>query len=241
MDGGVLSAEFCVGKGDGVDGIKEAFFAGRMGEEEAAEWAVGWDSGRGGPGGEPREALGKNGFQEIGAGIGNAVWNDGDGLGMEPCDLISLAGGKNDAGGDAAKGEAGEFFFKGVEFVFVEFMKSRTVPVEDCPGNKGSEAAEEKPIAPDLAANSGGGNIIEEMGLEEADCPEGAKEDGEEAPAFREGDLTELIEAFGNGCVDVPKLGGGRMIGEVIDQELRHEALAVPRRRRGCEDQNFHG
>jgi hypothetical protein len=31
------------------------------------------------------------------------------------------------------------------------------------------------------------------------------------------------------------------MIGEVIDQELRHEALAVPRRRRGCEDQNFHG
>ena len=174
--------------------------------------------------------------REVGAGIGDPVWDDGDAGGFEDGDVGGGAVGETETE-RVVEEEPVETAGPWVVGVFgEESAEADGVPVEDEPGREGTEDGEEENVADDGTAFTGSGDVVDFAGSFEETGGEGFERAGGECEEFGGPHGADVLFVAGEEEIDVDDLvgeAGGGGVDEVTD----HDGLPVGGRGGLGEDQ----
>ena len=140
---------------------------------------------------------------------------------------------------DATEGEAGERLHP-LRLFFDPLAHAGGVPMEDRAPKEGTENGEDDPVAIQRGADGRGGNVVKVARAVAKAEPDRFGAVAEELKHFPGTKFADVVAGSGELRVDVKDLDAVILRGESGKKQLGHIALAVERRRRLREHDEFH-
>lgn len=212
-----------VSDGNRREEIEEAFFAGAEAEIEQLRGRL------------------VSGFEfwVLGCGEVEAVGDDGGFFWVEVLGVGEEFGGERDGEFGAAEEASREDAFEGVGVVREPVAEADGVPVKNELGKERAAEEHHDPVATECGAFGGSGDVVEGHRTVTDAKREGTEAGGEEREEFGEAGTTDVGGIAGEADVDVVEFQVRRDGGEMVEEGLHHQALAVHGRGRVSEDEEM--